>query len=405
MVGSEIMTSLLLGGLLGVVGQGARAVVGLKKLADENAAKAPNETDAFIASRLLVSLFIGFIAGVIAAISLGMEKLTGASAAVDVNILLGIAAAGYAGSDIVEAFVARTPGMGGTEPKKADGGGKPDPSPDPTGTAQPGGATVGAAVSALVTSSNAMGDATSSLLKAQAASLEAQATSFKSMIAGFGSLFSGPTTAPATAHETAPATFGDGFDLITPELVQNLFVPATPLANIRLHLPNVLAGLRSRNLVDKKMLLMALATIRAESEGFAPINEFISKFNTAKSPFDKYDAGTAIGNRLGNTQPGDGQRFRGRGFIQLTGRYNYTEIGGQVGVDLVSTPERANDFATAATILAQFLANKEADIRAALAANDLSTARRLVNGGTHGLDRFKDAFAKGDELIPDFDVG
>lgn len=42
---------------------------------------------------------------------------------------------------------------------------------------------------------------------------------------------------------------------------------------------------------------------------------------------------------LGNTQPGDGFRFRGRGLIQLTGRANYQHCGAGIGMDLISVPE------------------------------------------------------------------
>jgi putative chitinase len=173
--------------------------------------------------------------------------------------------------------------------------------------------------------------------------------------------------------------------------------PVTPIENVRTNLPIVLDALRHTDLGDKPMTLMALATIRAETEGFAPISEAESPFNTdpAGSPFEKY-AG-----RLGNTQPGDGALFRGRGFIQLTGRANYQKHSAAIGLGnrLIDDPELANDPGIAARLLASFLADQEPAIRQALRNDDLAEARRLVNGGSHGLDQFTDAYATGDRLI------
>ena len=45
---------------------------------------------------------------------------------------------------------------------------------------------------------------------------------------------------------------------------------------------------------------------------------------------------------LGNNQPGDGPRFKGRGYIQLTGRWNYGHYGKMIGVDLVNNPQLAS---------------------------------------------------------------
>jgi hypothetical protein len=197
-----------------------------------------------------------------------------------------------------------------------------------------------------------------------------------------------------------PAGVPDILDRVTVDLVAQIFPPATRRANIATNLPFVLAGLRAKALADRPMVLMALATIRAETEGFVPISEGISRFNTRSTPFDLYDAGTTKGRTLGNTQPGDGPRFKGRGYIQLTGRFNYTQVGEQIGADLVGDAERADDPATAGLILAQFLKNKDGAIRAALAANDLRNARRLVNGGSHGFDRFADTFELGLRVLP-----
>jgi peptidoglycan L-alanyl-D-glutamate endopeptidase CwlK len=149
------------------------------------------------------------------------------------------------------------------------------------------------------------------------------------------------------------------------------------------------------------MVLMALGTIRAETASFQPIDEFESPYNTPPGgpPFALYD------NRadLGNQGPTDGEDFKGRGFVQLTGRANYTHFSSVLGLgtQLVDNPDLANDPDIAARLLAAFLKDKEDRIRSALAANDLATARRLVNGGTHGLTDFSDAFRRGQGLIPD----
>lgn len=46
---------------------------------------------------------------------------------------------------------------------------------------------------------------------------------------------------------------------------------------------------------------------------------------------------------LGNVQPGDGRRFKGRGLIQLTGRFNYTKYSKATGIDFLAQPERIAD--------------------------------------------------------------
>jgi putative chitinase len=132
---------------------------------------------------------------------------------------------------------------------------------------------------------------------------------------------------------------------ITASQVQPIF-PATPPANISANLPHILAALSAAHLDDTPMLLMALATIRAEAECFLPLTEQQSPYNTSPNghPFDLYDHR----NDLGNQGPPDGASFRGRGFVQLTGRANYTRYAQELALDLVATPSLAAQPATAA---------------------------------------------------------
>jgi len=183
---------------------------------------------------------------------------------------------------------------------------------------------------------------------------------------------------------------------ITPDLVARMF-PGAPRANIEKYLPLVRRALTERGLVDKTMVLMALATVRVETFTFAPISEGPSPLNTHPPgpPFNKYDRRAD----LGNLGPPDGARFKGRGFIQLTGRKNYEYYGDLLGYNLIGNPELANTPQPAARILAAYLKENEPTIRSALAAGDLAAARKTINGGGNGLDGFRAAFVLGHKMV------
>lgn len=198
-----------------------------------------------------------------------------------------------------------------------------------------------------------------------------------------------PTTALIVGHNVDPSV---------PEVSK--MCPGAPLGNIKANLPSIIQALRMLSLGDKPMVLMAIATIRAETARFEPISKFKSRFNTsplAPHPFDLYDNRKDLGNRGAP----DGENFKGRGFVQLTGRFNYTKLDKELGLAgrLVTSPALANDRDIAAKILARFLKDAEAPIRHALGSADLKKARKLVNGGTHGYKEFKEAFNTGDRII------
>ena len=204
---------------------------------------------------------------------------------------------------------------------------------------------------------------------------------------------SGDSVGGGAAAGAAAAVAG-----VTAETVSKMF-PGVPITNIKENLPFVLQALADAGLADKPMILMALATIRAETGNFTPLSEFKSKFNTAPGgpPFGLYD------NRhdLGNQGPPDGESFKGRGYIQLTGRSNYQVHGAAIGLgnQLIDNPRLANQPDIAAKLLASFIKSKEQAIRNALKAGDLKKARKLVNGGSHGLDEFTKAFNTGKSLL------
>ena len=207
----------------------------------------------------------------------------------------------------------------------------------------------------------------------------------------------GPRTGAALGFPAAALPPAPAMPNVTVTVVAKMF-PSTAIGPINQNLPHVLAALTAADLTSMPIVLAALATIRAETEGFEPINEYVSRFNTSPGgrPFDLYD------NRkdLGNQGPPDGENFKGRGYVQLTGRTNYTTFGPRVGVpNLVTAPDQANDPDIAARVLAAFIGSKRVAITTALSEGDFAQARRLVNGGTNGLDRFTDAYQIGASLL------
>ena len=101
-----------------------------------------------------------------------------------------------------------------------------------------------------------------------------------------------------------------------------------------------------------------------------------------------YEPPAAKAARLGNTQPGDGKRFKGRGPIQITGRFNYKRYGDLLGVDLTANPAQAAEpevaFLTAGLFWKTNSLNELAD------AQQFVAITRRINGGENGLaDRQK----------------
>ncbi|GAB6197119.1 XVIPCD domain-containing protein [Lysobacter xanthus] len=91
---------------------------------------------------------------------------------------------------------------------------------------------------------------------------------------------------------------------------------------------------------------------------------------------------------LGNTEAGDGWKFRGRGYVQLTGRDHYEEVGRKLGIDLVGHPERAAEREIAAKIAILYWNER---VRANGHQTDVPAATRDINGGQNALRHRIDA--------------
>lgn len=142
------------------------------------------------------------------------------------------------------------------------------------------------------------------------------------------------------------------------------------------------------DVTDIRWAAYMLATVKHEcADTYQPITEY-----GKKAYFDKYDAGTPIGKRLGNTVPGDGYLFRGRGYVQLTGRANYQRMSAALALtgddDLVLHPDHALHPDVAYRIMSygmrygSYTTKKLSDYISGTKC-DYTNARRIING----LDR------------------
>ncbi|OYO29136.1 glycoside hydrolase family 19 protein [Janthinobacterium sp. PC23-8] len=86
---------------------------------------------------------------------------------------------------------------------------------------------------------------------------------------------------------------------------------------------------------------------------------------------------------LGNVQPGDGVRFRGRGLIQVTGRSNYAACGKALGLDLLAQPALLEQTVNACRSAGWFWQSR--GLNALADAGDQVAVTRRINGGTNGL--------------------
>jgi putative chitinase len=146
---------------------------------------------------------------------------------------------------------------------------------------------------------------------------------------------------------------------------------------------------------DQARIITALGTILNSSLQQFAINSALRTAHFLAQTCDEsdgfcttveYSDGSYLEGRvdLGNTQPGDGPRYKGRGLIQLTGRKNYKHYGDVLELDLVGNPDLAAEPTIAQTIACEFW--KENGLNAFADKDDIETITRRINGGLNGID-------------------
>lgn len=168
------------------------------------------------------------------------------------------------------------------------------------------------------------------------------------------------------------------FDLVTPQLVVNIL--NCPIDDPQTYLPGIILALKEKDMNNRLTLVATLATIGVETGGFKPIDE--------QGDDEYFTENYEWRSDLGNDQAGDGARYHGRGYLQITGRANYREYGQKLGVDLESNPDLALDPIISARILAYYFWDLKID--QAAAQENWEEVRTAVNGGLNGWDVFID---------------
>lgn len=108
-------------------------------------------------------------------------------------------------------------------------------------------------------------------------------------------------------------------------------------------------------------------------------------------------ANSVYGDRMGNTDPGDGWRYRGRGIFQLTGRAKYASAGAALGLDLIGRPELVAFPETACATAALYWMREENPITcntAMLIGKPFRNVTQIINGGQNGAEEREALYAE-----------
>lgn len=161
------------------------------------------------------------------------------------------------------------------------------------------------------------------------------------------------------------------------EVARALSVPearVTPRAVLDMW-PWAATALEVLGIMDRPTSIAMLATIRTEVYAdLKPVREGI----TVAAANANYGPGTSKGAELGNTQPGDGWKFRGGGWIQTTGRNNYARLQGVTGLPLLEDSDLILERTVSAIGAALYF--KDNGIPELARAGRWTDVRRAVNG-------------------------
>ncbi|WP_342150885.1 hypothetical protein [Methylorubrum sp. SB2] len=333
LTGSQVLVALAVCGIMGMLGQGVRAIVGLKNAGSLNGTGGTPQSP-FDAAYLALSFMIGAIAGILAGLVTGLDQFT---TALTLQKLLAIAASGYVGADFVENSMSLVLPRSAPAPQAPSAPPSapalPVPSPAPADIAP-------VAPPPVPTLAPAAADRFTAALHAVAPRVDL-----------------GKWGRPL---EDAFAKFDFGTDRRQAAAIGQFLVEA---------------GDALSEVVEDLYYTHVEAVMRAFGPHFASEDEAAQFLRDPRKLANRVYA-----NRLGNGDEasGDGYRYRGRGLIQLTGKDEYADFARSIG----QTPEQAADLCEtaegAALSACWYLATRQCLPPAD--AWDIRLVTRLVNG-------------------------
>jgi predicted chitinase len=184
--------------------------------------------------------------------------------------------------------------------------------------------------------------------------------------------------------DSAEATITEISDKITATRLKQYF-PPDAARNIEIAAPYLKAALEEFKITNKRLGAAIIATVAVESPLFESYEESVEQGKRWEGRRD-----------LGNTQDGDGVKYRGRGYIGITGKANYQSVSVRLGLGsrLVDSPEDARLPEIAARVLVAYFVQRQPSFERALEADNLGHVRRLVYGGPDRIDQFTTAYRK-----------
>lgn len=200
------------------------------------------------------------------------------------------------------------------------------------------------------------------------------------------------------------SAFNGDYTLTAKDLGQ--IVPNAGKQKVRLYASLLNDAFKEFGIKTIKQKQAFIAQVAHESNAFTATVERLSyssaerilatwpkRFKTlnAAKPYVKNPKGLAnfvYGGRLGNTKPGDGYLYRGRGLIQLTGRKNYLDAAKDLGLDIINKPDLLSDPKNATRVSAWFW--KKKGLNKLADRGNFKGISKAINGGLNGYeDRLK----------------